>query len=138
MKQLQLVVVENMEGKAHIISIYGYPIGSIAKKFVPSGRKDASNKLVDLKSQFKDGTVRNMTAMGGLLKDISDIANYIEAQQDTQPVVNTPVQSKVEPAKPDIQQPAVTPPGIVNQNRTMAQGKIPMGQPTSAPISTIG
>jgi hypothetical protein len=71
-----------MEGKAHIISIYGYPIGSIAKKFVPAGRKDAGNKLVDLKSQFKDGTVRNMTAMGGLLKDIADIENYIEKAED--------------------------------------------------------
>ena len=79
---MQLVVIENMEGKAHIISIYGYPIGSIAKKFVPAGRKDASNKLVDLKSQFKDGTVRNMTAMGGLLKDIADIENYIEKQAE--------------------------------------------------------
>jgi hypothetical protein len=95
MRQLQLVVVENMEGKAHIISIYGYPIGSIAKKFVPAGRKDASNKLVDLKSQFKDGTVRNMTAMGGLLKDISDIANYIEKQDDQQPVA--PATNKIAP-----------------------------------------
>ena len=130
MKQLQLVVVENMEGKAHIISIYGYPIGSIAKKFVPAGRKDAGNKLVDLKSQFKDGTVRNMTAMGGLLKDISDIANYIEAQQDAQTAVqpaNTPVKANVAPAKSGTQQSATTPPGIINQKRTMAQGKIPMG-----------
>ena len=95
MRQLQLVVVENTEGKAHIISIYGYPIGSIAKKFVPSGRKDASNKLVDLKSQFKDGTVRNMTAMGGLLKDIADIENYIEKQTDQQPVI--PKANKVAP-----------------------------------------
>jgi hypothetical protein len=82
MKQLQLVVVENTKGLAHIISIYGYPIGSIAKKFVPVGKTEAAAKLVDLKSQFKDGTVRNMTAMGGLLKDIADIANYIEKIED--------------------------------------------------------
>jgi len=82
MKQLQLVVVENTKGLAHIISIYGYPIGSIAKKFVPVGRTEAAAKLVDLKFQFKDGTVRNMTAMGGLLKDIADITNYIEKIED--------------------------------------------------------
>lgn len=93
MRQLQLVVVENIEGKAHIISIYGYPIGSIAKKFVPvKGTSSAGNKLLDLKSQFKDGTVRNMTAMGGLLKDIADIENYIEQQDDQQPIV--PVDNK--------------------------------------------
>ena len=105
MRQLQLVVVENMEGKAHIISIYGYPIGSIAKKFVPvKGTSSAANKLVDLKSQFKDGTVRNMTAMGGLLKDISDIANYIEKieaqpqqQKQQQSVAKAPVKG-VQPA----------------------------------------
>jgi hypothetical protein len=113
MRQLQLVVVENTEGKAHIISIYGYPIGSIAKKFVPAGRKDASNKLVDLKSQFKDGTVRNMTAMGSLLKDVADIENYIEKQVDQQPVtpaVAKAVQpvAKVAPATKTAAAPATT------------------------------
>lgn len=134
MRQLQLVVIENMEGKAHIISIYGYPIGSIAKKFVPAGRKDASNKLVDLKSQFKDGTVRNMTAMGGLLKDIADIENYIEAQQEKTPdqsVPNTAAKStKVAAVK---SAPATVPPGIQNQNRTLS-AKIPMGSDPNSQV----
>ena len=134
MRQLQLVVIENMEGKAHIISIYGYPIGSIAKKFVPAGRKDASNKLVDLKSQFKDGTVRNMTAMGGLLKDIADIENYIEAQHEKTPdqsVPNTAAKStKVAAVK---SAPATVPPGIQNQNRTLS-AKIPMGSDPNSQV----
>jgi hypothetical protein len=107
MKQLQLVVVENIEGKAHIISIYGYPIGSIAKKFIPSKNKDAKNKLLDLKSQFKGGTVRNMTAMGGLLKDIADIENYIEKQseepapeKEVTPAVPVTPTKKAEPSAP--------------------------------------
>jgi hypothetical protein len=133
MRQLQLVVVENMEGKAHIISIYGYPIGSIAKKFVPTkGTSSAANKLVDLKSQFKDGTVRNMTAMGGLLKDISDIANYIEQiedqpQQQKQPAAKTPVPVQgVKPAgvKPVVKTPTTKPLPTVGQ----PMGKQPVGQ----------
>jgi hypothetical protein len=132
-RQLQLVVVENMEGKAHIISIYGYPIGSIAKKFVPKkGTSSAANKLVDLKSQFKDGTVRNMTAMGGLLKDISDIANYIEKieaqpQQQKQPAAATPAPAQgVKPAgvKPIVKTPTTKPLPTVGQ----PMGKQPIGQ----------
>jgi hypothetical protein len=125
-----------MEGKAHIISIYGYPIGSIAKKFVPAGRKDATNKLVDLKSQFKDGTVRNMTAMGGLLKDISDIANYIEQiedqpQQQKQPAAKTPAPVQgVKPAgvKPIVKTPTTKPLPTVGQ----PMGKQPVGPQTVA------
>ena len=86
MRQLQIRVVDNYTENSHVISIYGYPIGTIAKRFVPSGRKDASNKLVELRSQFKDGTIRNMLAMGGLLKDIADIENHIEKQSDSSTV----------------------------------------------------
>jgi hypothetical protein len=142
MRQLQLVIVENMEGKAHIISIYGYPIGSIAKKFVPAGRKDAGNKLVDLKSQFKDGTVRNMTAMGGLLKDISDIENHIEKieaqpQQQKQPAPKTPAPVQgVKPAgvKPIVKTPTTKP--LPNVGQPM--GKQPVGQQAvaTAPVYT--
>jgi hypothetical protein len=132
MRQLQLVVVENTKGLSHIISIYGYPIGSIAKKFVPAGRKDAANKLVDLRSQFKDGTVRNMTAMGGLLKDISDIANYIEKieaqpQQQKQPAAKTPAPVQgVKPVgvKPIVKTPTTKPLPTVGQ----PMGKQPVGQ----------
>lgn len=141
MRQLQLVVVENMEGKAHIISIYGYPIGSIAKKFVPAkGKSSAGNKLVDLKSQFKDGTVRNMTAMGGLLKDISDIANYIEKiedqpQQQKPQVAKTPAPVQgVKPAgvKPIVKTPTTKP--LPNVGQPM--GKQPLGQQavSTAPV----
>jgi hypothetical protein len=135
MRQIQLVVVENMSGKAHIISIYGYPIGSIAKKFVPKkGTSSSGNKLVDLKSQFKDGTVRNMTAMGGLLKDIADIENYIEAQQEKTPgqsVPNTAAKSTNVAAVKSA--PATVPPGIQNQNRTLS-AKIPMGSDPNSQV----
>ena len=126
MRQLQLVVVENMDGKAHIISIYGYPVGTIGKRFVPAGRKDAGNKLVELKSQFKDGTVRNMTAMGGLLKDISDIANYIEKVEQQPP---TPAQPEVSPTQPvaPTKTKAPVPASIQNQTKQIG-AKIPMGQ----------
>jgi hypothetical protein len=129
MRQLQLVVVENMEGKAHIISIYGYPIGSIAKKFVPAKNKDAGNKLVDLKSQFKDGTVRNMTAMGGLLKDISDIENYIE-KVEAQPQQQEPAVAKTAAPVKGVQ-PAGTKPAVQ---------KAPVVQTKSAtkPLSNVG
>jgi hypothetical protein len=124
-----------MEGKAHIISIYGYPLGSIAKKFVPlKGKSSSSNKLVDLKSQFKDGTVRNMTAMGGLLKDIADIANYIELKN----AEDQPQQQKSAVAKPVATTPTTSqqttkqevPAGIQNQQRTLSN-KIPMGSTLS-------
>jgi hypothetical protein len=135
MRQIQLVVVENMSGKAHIISIYGYPIGSIAKKFVPKkGTSSSGNKLVDLKSQFKDGTVRNMTAMGGLLKDIADIENHIEAQQEKTPgqsVPNTAAKSTNVAAVKSA--PATVPPGIQNQNRTLS-AKIPMGSDPNSQV----
>jgi hypothetical protein len=125
MRQLQLVVVENMDKTAHIISIYGYPIGSVAKKFVPAGRKDASNKLVDLKSQFKDGTVRNMTAMGGLLKDISDIANYIEKAEQT-PVGKTPATTQSTPG--------AQPSGIAPiQQSVVKKTPTKLGQPIGQP-----
>jgi hypothetical protein len=130
MRQLQLVVVENMEGKAHIISIYGYPIGSIAKKFVPAkGKSSASNKLVDLKSQFKDGTVRNMTAMGGLLKDISDIANYIEK-----------VEAQPQQQKPAVAKTAAPVKGVQPAGTKLAVQKSPVVQTKSdtKPLSNVG
>jgi hypothetical protein len=77
LRQLQLVVTESSRDKGYNISIYGFPIGSIAKKYIPS-RKDADSKLVDLTSQFKDGSIRNMLGMGSLLKNIADIENYID------------------------------------------------------------
>jgi hypothetical protein len=121
MRQLQLVVTSNYAESSHVISIYGFPIGSIAKKFVPT-RKNASSKLVDLRSQFKDGTIRNMTAMGGLLKDISDIENHIEQQSNQQP--QQPVTTKK-----SVQQQPVQPPGLANKQKPMATSQVPMAQP---------
>ena len=133
LRQLQLVVTEASREKGYNISIYGFPVGSIAKKYVPS-RKDADSKLVDLSSQYKDGSIRNMLGMGNLLKNIADIENHIESQQqDAQKVAQAEpkkasAKTKTVPANTVVQDPAATtPPGIVNQNRTMAQGKIPMG-----------
>lgn len=83
LKQLQIVVTEASREKGYNISIYGFPVGSIAKKYVPS-RKDADSKLVDLTSQYKDGSIRNMLGMGNLLKNIADIENHIEQQEKEQ------------------------------------------------------
>jgi hypothetical protein len=88
LSQLQLVVTESDREKGYNISIYGFPIGSIAKKYVP-GRKDADSKLVDLTSQSKDNSIRNMLGMGSLLKHIADIENYIEKQGSQAPVAKT-------------------------------------------------
>jgi hypothetical protein len=139
LRQLQLFV-EFRQETGYVISIYGLPKTDLAKKFTPAKRGEKA-RLIDLRSQFDKRTqaVRNRINMGPLLKNIADIENYIEqAQQDTEPPVNAPIQSlntpaksTVVPAKLDVQQPAPTPPGIVNQNRTMAQGKIPMGTKTS-------
>jgi len=125
LRQLQLVVTESSRDKGYNISIYGFPVGSIAKKYIPS-RKDADSKLVDLSSQFKDGSIRNMLGMGSLLKNIADIENYIEQQDDQQPQQQAPVATK----KPVQQQP-VQSPGLVNKQKPMATSKVPMAQPKS-------
>lgn len=99
LKQLQLVVTESSaRSSSYNISIYGFPVGSIAKKYVPT-RKDADSKLVDLTSQLKDGSIRNMLGMGNLLKNIADIENYLDKaqQQAPAPVKKAPI------AKPAVQ-----------------------------------
>ena len=132
LRQLQIVVTTNMKGKAHVISIYGYPIGSIAKKFVPAGRKDASNKLLDLRSQYKDGTVRNMTSMGGLLKDIADIENYIEKQEEPQAQ-----QQKQQVTKPAVKKSATVVNKLNNpQIEPETPPTIPVGQPMGMKTKT--
>ena len=111
MDQLQLVVTESDRAKGYNISIYGFPTGSIAKKYVPS-RKDADSKLVDLTTQFKDGSIRNYLNMGSLLKNIADIENRIEAMQQSepgqQPQVGKPatVATPVATQKPAVKAPA--------------------------------
>jgi hypothetical protein len=139
LRQLQLVVTESDREMGYNISIYGFPVGSIAKKYVPS-RKDANSKLVDLTSQFKDGSIRNMLGMGALLKNIADIENHIESQQQKEPAqpaakpvapVAKPNTAPVKPVKPAPNSPATTP-GIANQNRTLA-AKIPMGSNPQPP-----
>ena len=81
-RQLHIIPTITMK-TGYTISIYGFPVGSVAKKYVPN-RKDAQSKLVDLTSQYKDGSIRNMLGMGGLLKHIADIENYQE-QHPTEP-----------------------------------------------------
>lgn len=125
LRQLQLVVTESNREKGYNISIYGFPVGSIAKKYVP-GKKDSNSKLVDLSSQFKDGSIRNMLGMGALLKHIADIENHMESQPAA-PVA--PAKTKTPVAA---QQPAPAPVPASIQNRQKSLGpKIPMG---SSPI----
>ena len=126
LKQLQLVVTESDRASSFNISIYGFPVGSIAKKYVP-GRKDANSKLVDLTSQLKDGSIRNMLGMGSLLKNIADIENHIEQQvKQTQPV------NKLA-AKSPVVKPTVTAP----KNPALAVSKPKIGAPV-LPKGTIG
>jgi hypothetical protein len=114
LRQMSIVVAQSDRANSYNISIYGFPSSQLAKKFIP-GRRSSENKLVDLTTQLKDGSIRNMLSMGSLLKNIADIENYIEQHQEqpsTQPVANTPVpganptlvdpvqQSVVPPAKP--------------------------------------
>ena len=110
LRQLQLVVTESDRANSYNISIYGFPVGSIAKKYVP-GRKDADSKLVDLTSQYKDGSIRNMLGMGNLLKNLADIENHIEqvqAQQTQAPAPTTPAVQQQQP-QPTQVQPTVKP-----------------------------
>jgi hypothetical protein len=130
LRQLQLVVTEADREMGYNISIYGFPVGSIAKKYVP-GRKDASSKLVDLTSQFKDGSIRNMLGMGALLKHIADIENHIEQQPQQAPVQpNAPAAPK--PAlKAPVTTPAPQPASVQNMKKPLGTSKIPMGaEPT--------
>lgn len=134
LKQLQLVVTESQRAEGYNISIYGFPVGTIAKKYVP-GRKDADSKLIDLTSQYKDGSIRNMLGMGNLLKNLADIENHIEKVQAQPPAPQAPaakqVKPKVQPAPtatvPTAKKPAKTTPGIANQQKTLAVSKQPMG-----------
>ena len=72
--QLEIVAWMDPKGVGYSLSIYGMPKGSIAKKLLK--RPGPKNKLVDLVSQIRAGTIRNRLNMGGLLKVIADIENY--------------------------------------------------------------
>jgi len=99
-KQLHIIPTITMK-TGYTISIYGFPIGSVAKLYIPA-RKDAQSKLVDLTAQYKDGSIRNMLGMGGLLKHIADIENYQEQHPveptekltPTKKVTDTPTQQE--------------------------------------------
>jgi hypothetical protein len=123
MDQLQLVVTESDRAKGYNISIYGFPVGAIAKKYVP-GRKDADSKLVDLTTQFKDGSIRNYLNMGSLLKNIADIENRIEAMQQSEPGQQ----------QPQVGQPAATARPVA----TPAAPKKPTVTAPAAPVKTKG
>ena len=126
LRQLQLVVTESNRDKGYNISIYGFPVGSIAKKYVPS-RKDADSKLVDLTSQFKDGSIRNMVGMGSLLKNIADIENHIEKVQKQQDAVPNTTQAPVANQNTATKTTVPPSPGVANQNATLAVSKQQMG-----------
>lgn len=121
LKQLQLVVTESDRASSFNISIYGFPVGSIAKKYVP-GRKDANSKLVDLTSQLKDGSIRNMLGMGSLLKNIADIENHIEQQAKQPQPVN----------KLATKQPAVKPAVAAPKQPALAVSKPKIGAPVQS------
>jgi hypothetical protein len=127
LKQLQLVVTESDRESSYNISIYGFPVGSVAKKYLP-GRKDSNSKLVDLTSQLKDGSIRNMLGMGSLLKNIADIENHIE-QQGIAPAAN----AKAPVAQPKVAQPKVAQP----KQPALAVSKPKMGS-TVQPKGTLG
>ena len=124
LKQLQIVVTEASREKGYNISIYGFPVGSIAKKYVP-GRKDADSKLVDLTSQYKDGSIRNMLGMGNLLKNIADIENHIEQQEQEPQQPAVPVdKNKGKPAP----KPVATALPVKNNKKPLSNVGQPMGQ----------
>ena len=133
LRQLQIVVTQSNRKLGYNISIYGFPIGSIAKKYIPS-RKDADSKLIDLTSQFKDGSIRNMLAMGSLLKHIADIETYIEQQSEEEPEQVVPKKgSAVTPAKSLPVQKQPTP--AANTQPQKFTSKAPVG---STPPQKIG
>ena len=141
LNQLKIYAVE-LGGNEPGLGIYGFPQGSVAKKYVP-GRKDADSKLVDLRSQqTKTLNVRNRINMGNLLKNIADIENYIEKvddqpQQQKPQVAKTPTPVQgVKPAgvKPIVKTPTTKP--LPNVGQPM--GKQPVGQQAvgTAPVYT--
>ena len=133
LRQLQIVVTESNRALGYNISVYGFPVGSIAKKYIPS-RKDADSKLIDLTSQFKDGSIRNMLAMGSLLKHIADIETYIEQQSEEEPDQEEPEKvSAVTPANSAPVQKQLTP--AANTQPQKFTSKVPVG---STPPQKIG
>jgi len=123
LNQLKIYAVE-LGGNEPGLGIYGFPQGSVAKKYIPS-RKDADSKLIDLRSQqTKTLNVRNRINMGNLLKNIADIENYIEQQDDQQPQ-----QQSTGAVKKPVQQQPVQPPGLANKQKPMATSQVPMAQP---------
>lgn len=138
LRQLQLVVTQSDRESTYNISIYGFPVGTVAKKFVPS-RKDADSKLIDLTSKFKDGTIRNTIEMGNLLKNIADIENYIEQAQPQQ--TQEPVQQQAKPDELDavrknagLAKPATSPKPALK----VSQPKISQPPPTTGVKKTVG
>jgi hypothetical protein len=134
LNQLKIYVVE-LGGNEPGLGVYGFPQGSVAKKYIPS-RKDADSKLIELRSQqTKTLNVRNRINMGNLLKHIADIENYIEKAEDRpyqqkqqQPVAKAPVKGVTPAVARTMVKPTPPTPGIANQNAKLAVSKQPMGQ----------
>lgn len=126
-RQLVLYVDFNETNSGYYMSIYGQPKTQLGKKFIPKSGNLLIKLLTSITPKYN---IRNRINMGPLLKHLADIENYIETQQDTEPPVqpsNIPATSTVVPANaPVAAKPAPIPPGIQNQNRTLA-AKIPMG-----------
>ena len=133
LKQLQIVVTEASREKGYNISIYGFPVGSIAKRYVP-GRKDADSKLVDLTSQYKDGSIRNMLGMGNLLKNIADIESHIEQveQEPQQKQQVAPVAKKTVQPPP---KPVATALPVKTTKKPLGNVGQPMGQEPEQELS---
>ena len=139
-RQLEFSADYRPTNSGYYLTIYARAKTPMAKKFVPRSK----DTLITLLTSMTDThNIRNRINMGSLLKHIADIENQIEQSQETPPQQQKTAPVGKVPANPALvakvpTAPVASTPGIVNQNRTMAQGKIPMGQPTSAPISTIG
>ncbi len=140
LNQLKLYAVE-LGGEEPGLGIYGFPQGSVAKKYIPQSGSDAGAKLITLVSQqTKTLNVRNRINMGNLLKNIADIENHVEKieaqpqqQKQTAPKTPAPVQG-VKPAgvKPIVKTPTTKP--LPNVGQPM--GKQPAGQQavSSSPV----
>jgi hypothetical protein len=91
-RQLVLYVDFNETDSGYYMSIYGQPKTQLGKKFIPK----SGNLLIKLLTSITpEYNVRNRINMGPLLKHLADIENYIEKQDDQQPV--TPATNKVAP-----------------------------------------